>query len=590
MLRLPTESRGCRDDGVEVRRDAWGRPPQPTWECESGTGLYSFVDSFSQSMQVLGSRTADDAMGIGAGDVPPDASPVGLPAVPYPVADSVGLQELQNAMGATDEEMAILQQLGGEGPIWVPSKGEASDLLSAPKVEEEEEEADIVDLDCQRRAPEVSSTGVSCGGGEGAAATAVCTGGAPVDVGGAVPDASDRHAVSAPRAAAPAAKVSAKRKRQRRTRPAKAAGSGGENLLAAYEAKEMVCPSCHRFFLGISALQQHVRLAHDGRVDPIKRRKNHCSSVCGPSECVATSALGTPADSPPRLVCPHCRELLVGRDALVAHVAEDHPSSAVPTDFATLTAPPNGSSESVGLKTHISTALGGLLDRALNNRPEKGPGSGDSATHHRRSRQTPSVPPKLNAPRSEPETEAGSSPSGRPRRVYDTELARRVWQQLSSRQPPTELELQRATASADGKFVLYPYVCFYCECRFEQQSVRNRHMVQAHKNEIITSKASQLEPDANPDDVSASEDSDHNCGIDFGASRGLPARGGAECGRPDPLPRETSPAPHGGVSAPASPYGEETVKQKAMAALRELGVWDRRRRGCRDQSVGVGGE
>ncbi|XP_046984056.1 uncharacterized protein LOC124554059 [Schistocerca americana] len=406
-------------------------------------------------MQVLGSRTADDAVGIGADEVPPDASPVGLPAVPYPVADSVGLQELQNAMGATDEEMAILQQLGGEGPIWVPGKGEASDLLSAPKVEEEEEEeeeeADIVDLDCQRSTPDMSSVIVSCGGGEGAAEAAVRTSGAPAEVGESVPDASGRHAVSAPRAAAPAAKVSAKRKRQRRTRPAKAAGSGGENLLAAYEEKEMVCPSCHRFFLGVSALQQHVRVAHDGRVDPVKRRKNHCSTVSGPSECVAASALGTPADSPPRLVCPHCRELLVGRDALVAHVAEDHPGSAVPTDFATLTAPPNSSSESVGLKTHISTALGGLLDRALNNRPEKGPGSGDSASHHRRSRQTPVVPPKLTAPRSEPETEAGSSSSsGRPRRVYDTELARRVWQQLSSRQPPTELELQRATASADG--------------------------------------------------------------------------------------------------------------------------------------------
>ncbi|XP_049843618.1 uncharacterized protein LOC126295258 isoform X3 [Schistocerca gregaria] len=637
----PTEQAGCWERGAEVAwggaaaRDAWGRPLQPAWERESGTGLDSFMDSFSQSLQILGSRNADDAAGVGtdAGTVPPDASTV---ALPYPVADPAGLRELQNAMGATDEEMAILQQLGGAGPIWVPIKAEASASVSAPEEEEEEEEADIVDLDHQRTAPEASPADVTRRGGDGAAVLAGAGGEAPTGIEKAVPDTSARRGgVGGATTVAP---VVGSVKRQYGMRPSRGAGSSVENLLAAYEAKEMVCPSCHRFFLGVSALQQHVRVAHDGRVGPPPLKKSRASVAgssvskrpggsigwpvtsgtgvagagSGSSEsgaAAAASALGTSADSPRRLACPHCRELLAGKDALAAHVAEEHPASMTTTGSATSTTPLGCSDEAEGLKTHISTALGGLLDRALNNLLERGLSPGLN-------QPTLSLLQKLTARRPATSSASGSSTTtGRPAPVYNTELAKEMRRQISKPRP-AGLALLRATSSAVGMSDSHPYVCFYCESRFEQQSTRNRHMVRTHKNEMICSKSKQAEPENDPDDASGGEDSDHSwrepsptnwtsetpggdmggdgdflcsdCGINFSTPQEVLAHRKAEHSRPEPPPQESSPAQgrgrngrgRGGAAsgraAPVSPPDGETIKRQAMAALRELGAQSRR--------------
>ncbi|XP_049944286.1 uncharacterized protein LOC126426409 isoform X3 [Schistocerca serialis cubense] len=657
----PTEQQGCWERGAEVAwggtaaRDAWGRPLQPAWERESGTGLDSFMDSFSQSLQILGSRNADDAAGVGAdaGAVPPDASTV---ALPYPVADPAGLRELQNAMGATDEEMAILQQLGGAGPIWVPIKAEASASVSAPEEEsllqEEEEEADIVDLDHQRTAPEASAADVTRRGGDSAAVPAGPGGEAPTGIEKAVPETSARRTGAGGAAPVPPVVGSVKvfpepqyhraavplSQRQYGMRPARGAGSSVENLLAAYEAKEMVCPSCHRFFLGVSALQQHVRVAHDGRVGPPPLKKSRASVAgssvskrpggsigwpvtsgtgvagagSGSSEsgaAAAASALGTSADSPRRLACPHCRELLAGKDALAAHVAEEHPASMTTTGSAASTTPLGCSDEAEGLKTHISTALGGLLDRALNNLLERGLSPGLN-------QPTLSLLQKLTARRPATSSASGSSTTtGRPAPVYNTELAKEMRRQISKPRP-TGLALLRATSSAVGMSDSHPYVCFYCESRFEQQSTRNRHMVRTHKNEMICSKSKQAEPENDPDDASGGEDSDHSwrepsptnwtsetpggdmggdgdflcsdCGINFGTPQEVLAHRKAEHSRPEPPPQESSPAQGrgrngrgrgGGASgraAPVSPPDGETIKRQAMAALRELGAQSRR--------------
>ncbi|XP_049796328.1 uncharacterized protein LOC126212874 isoform X4 [Schistocerca nitens] len=662
----PTEQPGCWERGAEVAwggaaaRDAWGRPLQPAWERESGTGLDSFMDSFSQSLQILGSRNADDAAGVGAdaGTVPADASTV---ALPYPVADPAGLRELQNAMGATDEEMAILQQLGGAGPIWVPIKAEASASVSAPEEEEEEEEeADIVDLDHQRTAPEASAADVTRRGGDSAAVPAGPGAEAPTGGEKAVPDTSARRGGAG--GAAPVAPVVGSVKvfpepqyhraavplsqRQYGMRPARGAGSSVENLLAAYEAKEMVCPSCHRFFLGVSALQQHVRVAHDGRVGPPPLKKSRASVAgssvskrpggsigwpvtsgtgvagagSGSSEsgaAAAASALGTSADSPRRLACSHCRELLAGKDALAAHVAEEHPASMTTTGSAASTTTLGCSDEAEGLKTHISTALGGLLDRALNNLLERGLSPGGSAHLPSLNQPTLSLLQKLTARRPATSSASGSSSTttGRPAPVYNTELAKEMRRQISKPRP-AGLALLRATSSAVGMSDSHPYVCFYCESRFEQQSTRNRHMVRTHKNEMICSKSKQAEPENDPDDVSGGEDSDHSwrepsptnwtsetpggdmggdgdflcsdCGINFGTPQEVLAHRKAEHSRPEPPPQESSPAQGrgrngrgrgGGASgraAPVSPPDGETIKRQAMAALRELGAQSRR--------------
>ncbi|XP_049944462.1 uncharacterized protein LOC126426615 [Schistocerca serialis cubense] len=84
------------------------------------------------------------------------------------------------------------------------------------------------------------------------------------------------------------------------------------------------------------------------------------------------SELGTSAESPRELARPHCAEHGAGRDALTAHGTEDHPASVATTSSDTPMEQMDYSDEAEGLKTHISTAFGGLLDRALSSHLERG--------------------------------------------------------------------------------------------------------------------------------------------------------------------------------------------------------------------------
>lgn len=71
---------------------------------------------------------------------------------PLPMyADYTSLNELQQAIGANDEEMAVLRQLG---------EGNLRELIGHPPVAPVEE-ADLLDLDNQKKATERSSSGPS---------------------------------------------------------------------------------------------------------------------------------------------------------------------------------------------------------------------------------------------------------------------------------------------------------------------------------------------------------------------------------------------------------------------------------------------
>ncbi|XP_049796146.1 uncharacterized protein LOC126212786 [Schistocerca nitens] len=280
----------------------------------------------------------------------------------------------------------------------------------------------------------------------------------------------------------------------------------------------------------------------------------------GSSESTAAdegSAPNATADSSHGPACPHCRIVLAGKDALATHVAEEHPASVATDDSAESTATPGCGDDSIGLKTHMSSALGGLLDRALDNWPERGLGRGGSAHLSSPDRPTPS--------------HRGPAVQTQPRKV----------------------DSQR-------------YACFYCECRFENLSAHKWHTIHTHTNEMISSESKGVKPEDDPADASAGEDSNYSwrdlnptiwtsdtpaggsggdgdficsdCGISFRTLPEVDAHHEAEHGRPESPLRESSAArdavrdgctegdAESGWAAPASPPEGELVERQVTEA------------------------
>ncbi|XP_049843614.1 uncharacterized protein LOC126295256 isoform X2 [Schistocerca gregaria] len=103
------------------------------------------------------------------------------------------------------------------------------------------------------------------------------------------------------------------------------------------------------------------------------RQKTSRAGVAGVGRgSFEASEPGTSAESPREPARPHRAELLAGKDALAAHGTEDHPASVATTSSDTPTEQMDCSDEAEGLKTHILTAFGGLLDRALSSHLERG--------------------------------------------------------------------------------------------------------------------------------------------------------------------------------------------------------------------------
>ncbi|XP_049796952.1 uncharacterized protein LOC126213308 isoform X2 [Schistocerca nitens] len=270
-----------------------------------------------------------------------------------------------------------------------------------------------------------------------------------------------------------------------------------------------------------------------------------------------------------QVTCPHCNVLLSGNTALAAHIAKGHLPSVPITSPTTPVAPLGCSGDSGGLKTHISTAFGGLLDRGLVSRLERGRGSCGSP---RLGRPPKNRPQNQTALQPAPTSASASSSARRPRPVYNTELAKQVMRELSSKRVGT-------TEGTARKSHLHHYACFYCHRWFKLQSTRKLHMVSAHLNVIMASKSKQAEPGDNPDRLSGSEDSDRECGTDSGELREVPAHRKVERGQLD-FTRQGSWS--GGVVSAVptlTPDEEEATKRKALAALQEMSARRRRGRG-----------
>lgn len=226
--------------------------------------------------------------------------PLGLP--------QYSLTDLQKAMGASDEEMAMLQQLG-EGSLQEEYVYDNSKRTPDPAWTEEG--PTLMDLDNQEPSTSSANQEVSMGLELRKSET---------------PENEDlrqcRGLMGRPR-----------------------------RLLTDYESREMVCPTCSKHFLGLSALQYHVAWSHcvpvtnSARSGGLKKRAllNGCEEVDR------------------RLVCFVCKEIVSSADLLDAHIQSQHMKK--PEISSTV----ERSDCAEKLKSKMSSALGGLLDRALNN-------------------------------------------------------------------------------------------------------------------------------------------------------------------------------------------------------------------------------
>ncbi|XP_049945659.1 uncharacterized protein LOC126427361 [Schistocerca serialis cubense] len=282
-----------------------------------------------------------------------------------------------------------------------------------------------------------------------------------------------------------------------------------------------------------------------------------CSSSSESCTTTVASALVTFTNSPHSQVCPHCQNVLVGEDALVVHIKEEHPASMVMTSSTSSTAVLVCSNKSEGLKRRISVARGGLLDGTLSNQLKSKISSGlNQPIQSLLQKQMAHSPVSIST------STSGSSLAGRLGPVSTLEPAKKM-RRLIPKQSPTI-----------SMYYLYPYICFYCGFWFKQQSTRNRHIVHAHWNEVNSSKSKQSSKQAGPDDASSSEDSDHSSGINISTLQEVLAYSKVERSCPEPQPQVLSPIQvtgHNGCSKEAAasgcatitcPPNREMVKQK----------------------------
>lgn len=226
--------------------------------------------------------------------------PLGLP--------QYSLTDLQKAMGASDEEMAMLQQLG-EGSLQEEYVYDNSKRTPDPAWTEEG--PTLMDLDNQE--PSTSSANQEV----------------PVGLELRKSETSENEDL----------------------RQCRGLMGRPRRLLTDYESREMVCPTCSKHFLGLSALQYHVAWSHcvpvtnSARSGGLKKRAllNGCEEVDR------------------RLVCFVCKEIVSSADLLDAHIQSQHMKK--PEISSTV----ERSDCAEKLKSKMSNALGGLLDRALNN-------------------------------------------------------------------------------------------------------------------------------------------------------------------------------------------------------------------------------
>nr|CAD7457446.1 unnamed protein product [Timema tahoe] len=362
------------------------------------------------------------------------------------------LVDLQRAMGATDEEMLMLQKLGEDGwPL---------------------ENADLMDLDNQRSRAE-----------------------------GGVKEQEEEQEGEETSSPLPA-KTSPKKTNQvssimmRRQRTEDRPFGHCQNILSQYEQKEMVCPLCNKHFLGLAALQTHVASTHNVREGPDKKMKTYERSRKAMIASIATTTLGQVINH--RHMCVWCKELHVDEESLQRHVESTHSSEGIGV-------------KDEGLKSHMSTALGGLLNRALG--------------HVFHTVQNTSILKELSlSNRKQPSEEGGSSRPQTPINSVKEEVVDEAGNK--SKEP-----LRRKSQEEDKD---KPYSCHMCDVKFLVLSSRNRHIARVHG----------LGPKPPPEEGVLSDQSEpdfeKNCGINFQTPQEVLKHRQLEHNHePSPEPKET---------------------------------------------------
>ncbi|XP_065348266.1 uncharacterized protein LOC135944940 isoform X2 [Cloeon dipterum] len=288
---------------------------------------------------------------------------------PYLIGNFEGqqsLKQIQEAMGATDEDMAILENLGGglacQNFVYDNSStydastsaavGQVTlvNLANATGPIEPLEDAELMDLDNQVTAQQMPEPVRDY------AFIAAAKSNVSLDEAAEIPDEGGQM------------------------------GNNSTTLLTIYGQKEMVCPMCNKHFLGLQAVETHIAWAHkikgtklletDGNntvklTDQVARERdcllvglaaaNVLHHAGGTRSGVLRAAAGAVADEcaqkKRKIACFVCKELYTDMMALNTHIHQRHVKSKSEAS----------SSTSNGLKEKMTTALGGLLDRALTN-------------------------------------------------------------------------------------------------------------------------------------------------------------------------------------------------------------------------------
>nr|CAD7587207.1 unnamed protein product [Timema genevievae] len=212
------------------------------------------------------------------------------------------LVDLQRAMGATDEEMLMLQKLGEDG--WPLENADLMDLDNqrsraegGVKEQEEEQEGEETSSPLPAKTSPKKTNQLA---------------NAPVVMSSTAEDGEIEVRIS----------VSSIMMRRQRTedRPF----GHCQNILSQYEQKEMVCPLCNKHFLGLAALQTHVASTHNVREGPDKKMKTYERSRKAMIASIATTTLGQVINH--RHMCVWCKELHVDEESLQRHVESTHSS------------------------------------------------------------------------------------------------------------------------------------------------------------------------------------------------------------------------------------------------------------------------
>ncbi|KAF4529695.1 hypothetical protein B566_EDAN010781 [Ephemera danica] len=279
-------------------------------------------------------------------------------------------------------------------------------------------------------------------------------------------------------------------------------------MLSVYEKKEMVCPVCNRHFLGLQALETHISWVH--KVKDTKSRifqkketssardgwcaTGYSSLLAREPGCLVGSAAGVVLGSAGgirggvlraaagaaaeaaegssakkrKLACFVCKELYSDVIALNRHIAQLHLKKRGDSD------------KDGGLKSQMSTALGGLLDRALSNM--LGKAGRNSNQNLRELNKLCLLPCALGGERAEEEEEQHEVEATPPTIFKQEPVAEE--QDDSAMETPQDSPAFNERAFQTTLLSEQAFNCQHCGARFSIESSRDEHVAQVHEREV----------------------------------------------------------------------------------------------------------